>query len=139
MRDLFDQNTLALQLDGPGRKGKRPKQVTQHNFHHILTYFKKIHGEPRRLTDIAIKAPAKDIPIYLIEWLQIYIDEHALQKEWVRCLNMMARKKADLKRKTARIPVSQSTMRVLEEIKEGNMGMSWDELLFDMAKKYVGK
>lgn len=139
MRDLFDQETVALPLEGPGRKGKRPKQVTRDNFHHVITYFRKIHGEPKRLADIAAKALAKDIQTYQIERLQIYIDEYALQKEWVRCLNMLARKKADLKGKPVRIPVSQSTMQVLEEIKEGTTGMSWDELIFDMATKYVGK
>lgn len=138
MRDLFDQQTVALPIEGPGRKGKRPKKVTRDNFHHVITYFRKIHGEPKRLTDIAAKVSAKDVSPYQIERLQIYIDEHALQKEWVRCLNMLARKKADLKGKPVRIPVSQSTMQVLEEIKESTIGMSWDELILDMAKKYVG-
>lgn len=146
MRDLFDQGTVDLPLPASGKKGRRPRQITEGNFHHALLYFIKVHGAPRKLVDLEDEAPKRKANAHhdntgfqireaLINRLQVYVDEHATEQEWTRCLNSLARKRADLKNKPARLAITQDTMSLLESIKEKS-GLSWDALLQDMASKY---
>lgn len=147
MRDLFDQATVDLPLPSSGKKGRRPRLITNGNFHHALLYFIKVHGAPKKLVELEDGAPKRKANAHpdeagaqiresLINRLQVYVDQHATEQEWTRCLNALARKRADLKKKLSRLAISKDTMSMLESIKEKN-GLSWDDLLKDMARKYI--
>lgn len=146
MRDLFDQTTADLPLTGPARKGKRPRQIKQDNFDHVLSYFIRMHKAPKRLTELAGEVPRKPASLqtggpvnfsqYLIDRLQVYVDECVTAQEWTRCLNLLARKKSDEKGKPARIPVNRETLAMLEALKQASGGLSWDELMQAMVKSY---
>lgn len=146
MRDLFDQATVDLPLPGSGKKGRRPRKITEGNFHHALLYFIKVHGAPKKLVELEDETPKRKVNAHpdearvpigesLINRLQVYVDQHATEQEWTRCLNALARKRADLKKKPSRLAISKDTMFMLESIKEKS-GLSWDALLQDMASKY---
>lgn len=143
MRDLFDVATADLPLSAPANKGKRPRQIRQDNFDHVLQYFMRMHDKPKRLGELAnevsLVGSGRDIPQHFIDRLQVYVDSSVSAQEWTRCLNLLARRRADLKGKPARIAVNRDTLSKLEELKSASGGLSWDELMLAMAVTYKEK
>lgn len=142
VRDLFDEATADLPLSGPSKKGKRPRQITQENFGHVLEYFIRMHGRPKRLTELqndVLLSGREHLSPHFIDRLQVFVDSVITAQEWTRCLNLLARNKADLKGKPARIPVNRDTLAQLEALKNASGGQPWDELMLAMADAYREK